>query len=214
MAKKKLRSQSKSARTANNKKRSGAKASGRSLSAPSSSSLTQKQQRFAAEYLIDLNATQAAIRAGYSETSAHVQGARLINNAKVAAAIRQGMNSRSERTQITQDEVLAELALIARADMGSFMQFRDDGQVFLDWSNLPRDATKLIREITQEEFIDGSGDDARMVRRTKFRLHDKINALKLVGTHLGMFVQAHKHKFEDKHVKRIVLDMEDGDDEA
>ena len=69
--------------------------------------LTAKQKRFVAEYLIDLNATQAAIRAGYAEKSASVEGARLLANAKVAVAVAAAQAERSERTEITQDYVLA-----------------------------------------------------------------------------------------------------------
>ena len=69
--------------------------------------LTARQQRFVAEYLIDLNATQAAIRAGYAEKSATAEGSRLLVNAKVAAAVAAAKAERSKRTEITQDYVLA-----------------------------------------------------------------------------------------------------------
>jgi hypothetical protein len=71
--------------------------------------LTAKQARFVEEYLCDLNATQAAIRAGYSQKTAAVQGSRLLTNVKVAGAIRGGLEERSRRTEITQDWVMAEL---------------------------------------------------------------------------------------------------------
>lgn len=69
-------------------------------------SLTDKQQRFVAEYLIDLNATQAAIRAGYSEKTAPAQASRLLINVNVAAAIQAAIKQRSERTQVDADYVL------------------------------------------------------------------------------------------------------------
>ena len=69
--------------------------------------LTARQERFVAEYLIDLNATQAAIRAGYAEKSAAAEGSRLLVNTKVAAAVAAAQAKRSERTEITQDYVLA-----------------------------------------------------------------------------------------------------------
>lgn len=69
-------------------------------------SLTDKQQRFVAEYLIDLNATQAAIRAGYSEKTANEQGNRLLANVSVAPAIQAAIKKRSERTQVDADYVL------------------------------------------------------------------------------------------------------------
>ena len=70
-------------------------------------SLPPKQEAFVSEYLVDLNATQAAIRAGYAEKSASVEGSRLLVNTKVAAAVAAAQAKRSERTEITQDYVLA-----------------------------------------------------------------------------------------------------------
>lgn len=86
--------------------------------------MTPKQQRFIEEYLVDLNATQAAIRAGYSGRSAEVEGHRLLRNAKVLGAILQAQSARSERTQVTQDQVLADLAAIAFADPNELIQWR------------------------------------------------------------------------------------------
>jgi phage terminase small subunit len=71
--------------------------------------LAPKQARFVEEYLIDLNATQAAIRAGYSPKTAEQQGSRLLGNAKVSVAIHAARAAREERTQITQDWVLSRL---------------------------------------------------------------------------------------------------------
>lgn len=68
--------------------------------------MTPKQQSFVDHYLIDLNATQAAIRAGYSAHTAEQQGSRLLGNAEVAQAVRAAQSARSERVQITQDDVL------------------------------------------------------------------------------------------------------------
>ena len=68
--------------------------------------MTPRQQRFVEEYLLDLNATQAAIRAGYSGHTANEQGARLLANASVAAAVQAAQQARSERVQVTQDDVL------------------------------------------------------------------------------------------------------------
>jgi phage terminase small subunit len=79
--------------------------------------LTPKQQTFVDEYLVDLNATQAAIRAGYSKKTARSQGERMLTNVDVAAAIQKGFQERSERTKITAEKVLLELAVIAFADL-------------------------------------------------------------------------------------------------
>ena len=68
--------------------------------------LTAKQQRFVAEYLIDLNATQAAIRAGYSEKTAYSIGQENLTKPEIAAAVAAAQAERSERTEVTQDYVL------------------------------------------------------------------------------------------------------------
>lgn len=86
--------------------------------------LTARQSRFVEEYLIDLNAKQAAIRAGYAERSAEVTASRLLSNAKVAAAIQERMSARSQRTKITADMVLDRWWSIATADPGSLTQLR------------------------------------------------------------------------------------------
>jgi hypothetical protein len=68
--------------------------------------MTPRQKRFLDEYLVDLNATQAAVRAGYSARTANEQGARLLAKASVAEAVQSAQAARSERLQITQDDVL------------------------------------------------------------------------------------------------------------
>lgn len=85
--------------------------------------LNEKQRRFVAEYLIDLNSTQAAIRAGYSAKTAKQQGSRLLTNADVQAAVVKAQTKRAERTEITQDRVLAELAKIGFADMRKLLRW-------------------------------------------------------------------------------------------
>lgn len=86
--------------------------------------LTDKQQRFVDEYLIDLNATQAAIRAGYSAKTAEQQGPRLLGYAGVRDAIAAGKAARSERTGITADDVVERFRLIATADPRELIEYR------------------------------------------------------------------------------------------
>lgn len=155
--------------------------------------LTAKQQRFVEEYLIDLNATQAAIRAGYSEATAAEQGSRLLTNVKVSKAIAEDRKRLSERTEITQDRVLAELAKIGFANMDDYITVGSDGDPFVDLSALDRDKAAAISEVTVEDFTDGRGDDARDVRRVKFKLLDKRAALVDIGRHLGMFPSKFEH---------------------
>lgn len=86
--------------------------------------LTDKRRRFVEEYLVDLNATQAAVRSGYSERTANEQGARLLANASVAEAIAAAQAKRSVRTQITADRALEEVWAIATADARELVQVK------------------------------------------------------------------------------------------
>ncbi len=152
--------------------------------------LTPKQARFVEEYLVDLNATQAAIRAGYSKKAARLIGCENLTKPDIAAAIAKAQQARSERTGITIDRVVQELALIAFADMGTYLAL--DGEsttVRLNWSDLPPGATKIIQEITQEEHTGGRGHETGEVRRTKFKLYSKLDALEKIARHLGMFTE-------------------------
>lgn len=88
--------------------------------------LTDKQRRFVDEYLVDLNATQAAIRAGYSEKTACEQSSRLLANVKVSAALQDAMKARSERTQITADMVLQKWWDLANVDANELVEYRRD----------------------------------------------------------------------------------------
>jgi len=159
--------------------------------------LTPKQRRFVEEYLIDLNATQAAIRAGYSEKSAKVTASRLLANVSIAAVVAEAQDERSERTKITADGVLEELGLLGFSNMLDYMTVQGDGDPYLDFSNLTREQAAAIAEVTVEDFKDGRGEDARDVRKIKFKLADKRGALVDIGKHLGMFPNRHEHTGKD-----------------
>ena len=110
--------------------RSVKKGTARASARPAAASITEqtettpspRQEQFVAEYLVDLNATQAAIRAGYSEKTARQQGARLLSNVYIQAAIAQARQEQQQRTQVTADSVVKEAALIAFADARELVQ--------------------------------------------------------------------------------------------
>lgn len=135
--------------------------------------LTPKQKRFVAEYLVDLNATQAAGRAGYKDPNI---GRQLITKNNVAEAIRKSMADREERTGVTQDWVVQELYKIAHADRGGIAKVVGGVRVVLT------DTDELDDE--QRAALVG-------VEETKFGIKvttcDKLKALELLGRHLGMF---------------------------
>lgn len=159
--------------------------------------LTAKQQRFVEEYLVDLNATQAAIRSGFSAKNADKIGSQLLGKTRVAEAIAEAQEKRSKRTAITQDMVLKELAKLAFANISDYMRVSEDGLAYTDLSQLTRDQAAAIHEFTIDEYAEGRGEDSREVKRVKLKLADKRQALVDVGRHLGMFVERTHNLNED-----------------
>lgn len=138
-------------------------------------SLNDRQIRFAEEYIIDLNATQAAIRAGYSEKTAYSMGQRLLKNVEVQKHIHSLKDKRSERTQITADRVLQEYAKIAFSDIRKL--YNDNGTL------------KKITELDDDMAACVVGLDVQegVLDVKKYKLADKKGALDSIGKHLGMF---------------------------
>lgn len=151
--------------------------------------LNPKQQRFVAEYLVDLNATQAAIRAGYSAKTAQVQGSRLLTNAMVAVAVEKAMEARGSRTSVTADKVIKELARIGFSDMRRLMEWGPDGVRLLSSEELTEDDALCVAEVTETTTKDGGS--------IKLKVHDKRAALVDLGRHLGLFVDKHEHAGKD-----------------
>lgn len=170
--------------------------------------MTPKQERFVAEYMIDCNATQAATRAGYSAKTANEQGARLLANASVKAAIEASAKKHADKLEITAERILAELAKIGYANMLDYMSITPDGEPFVDLSALTPEQAAAIGEVTIEDFKDGRGEDARDVRRVKFKLHDKRAALVDLGRHLKLFTDKVEHDASDP--LKAFLDRIDG----
>lgn len=141
--------------------------------------LTAKQQRFVDEYLIDLNATQAAIRAGYSPSTANEQGARLLVNVSISSAISQAMAHRSRRTGITQDRVLRELAKVA------FVNAND--VIDTDSATVRADATADDLACIQAVKVKVSESEMGSSSEREIKLYDKMRALEMLGKHLGLF---------------------------
>jgi phage terminase small subunit len=135
-----------------------------------------KQETFAQEYLIDLNATKAAIRAGYAERSARQQGQRLLTNDDIAERIAELQEKREKRTEITADRVLQELAAIGFSDIGDFATWGAGGVMLKESSELREGATRVVESISE-------GEEGRV----RIKLHSKLGALSKIADHLGMF---------------------------
>lgn len=141
--------------------------------------LTDKQQMFCEEYLIDLNATQAAIRAGYSTKTANEQASRLLTNVNIRAYIDKKMAERSRRLGITADRVLNELAKIGFCNATDLINTNNATVK----ESATADDTAAIQSVKVKTMSSDNGD---MVER-EIRLYDKTKSLELIGKHLGMF---------------------------
>ena len=138
--------------------------------------MTKKQKRFVEEYLIDLNATQAAIRAGYSPDTAKSIGSENLTKPDIQARIAKAMAERSRRTSVNADRVLMELAKIAFVNASDVID-ADTATVRAD--ALPED-TAAIQSVKVKTF----GEDGL---EREIKMADKLKALELLGKHLGMF---------------------------
>lgn len=154
--------------------------------------LNDKQQRFVEEYLIDLNATQAAIRAGYSEKSAGQMAHELLKKHEIQIALSESMKARAERTKITQDMVLMELAKIGFSDIRKVVKWGntelrstedDSGELVEAYHGLRLVASDEIDDSTAAAISEIS--EGREGLKVKF--HDKRASLVDIGRHLGMF---------------------------
>lgn len=162
--------------------------------------LTAKQQRFVAEYLIDLNQTQAAIRAGYSEKTAAEQASRLLTNVKVSEAVQAAMKARSERTQIDADWVLKRLARDATADLADLYTEHGTLKPVHEWPIAWR--TGLVAGIETVQERDGEDAEGKPVYATvrKVKLLDRTKLVELIGKHVevGAFKEKVEHSGEIK----------------
>lgn len=140
--------------------------------------LTDKQQRFVDEYLIDLNATQAAIRAGYSAKTADQQGSRMLANVKIKQAVAEKQAQRSKRTGVNQDRVILELAKVAFAKMTDIVD--SNGRIKEDASP---DDLACIESIKYKESDNEYGGSVER----EVKIASKLKALELLGKHLGMW---------------------------
>lgn len=154
--------------------------------------LTPKQKRFVQEYLIDLNATQAAIRAGYSEKTARSIGQENLTKPVIIAEIQQKQSKLEEKTEITQERILQELACLAFAKMEDYVEIQDDGSCRArTWAEMPEGASRAVAEVKEIRRIMGSGEGGKEIVlecRLGYKHHSKERALELLGRHLGMFI--------------------------
>lgn len=137
--------------------------------------MNKRQQIFCDEYLIDLNATQAAIRAGYSEKTAYSIGEENLKKPELKEYIDKKMEERQKRTELTQDMIINELKAIAFANATKFAGIKKGIVKIKDTDELDEDTKKAIVGIKEGKY------------GTEVTTAGKVQALELLGKHLGMF---------------------------
>lgn len=164
--------------------------------------LTPKKLRFTEEYPVDLNATQAAIRAGYSARTAAQQGERLLRDVDVKRIIMEKKAERSERTKVDADWMLKRLAQDATADVGDLYDENGNLRPVHEWPMAWR--TGLVAGIDTVQERIGTDDEGKPEYATvrKVRLADRTKLLELIGKHID--VGAFKDKIE--HSGKIGLE--------
>lgn len=141
--------------------------------------LTPKQQRFCDEYLVDLNATQAALRAGYSKKTAYSIGVENLRKPEIQAEIQKRQNRLRNKLEITQEKVLRELAAIAFANGSDFAKVVNIG-------SLPTVEMIPADELPPEKLPAIAGIKTTQTG-VEVKLHDKVKALELIGKYLSLF---------------------------
>lgn len=149
------------------------------------SDLTPKQDRFCREYVIDLNGTQAAMRAGYSHKTANEQAARMLAKDSIRARVDQLKLKVEAKLEIKKETVLRELLRISTSDM--LLLFNDDGTA-KDLKDIPEHARRCIAGVEIEELFTGQGKHRKSVGFTKkFKFWDKPKGLEMLGKHLKLY---------------------------
>ena len=153
------------------------------LSGTMPATLTPKQSAFVREYLIDLNATQAAIRAGYSKKSANEFAGQLMAKPHIKAAVEAAIAKRAEKTEYDAEWVLKRLGLEADADLAD--RYDDDNNLkpVKDWPKIWR--LGLVAGVEVDEIWDGYGEDRTQIGVTKkLRLSERRPRIELIGKHI------------------------------
>jgi len=170
---------------------------------------SDRQKLFIKEYLVDLSAMEAAIRAGYSPKTAKQMGYKLLQNETVQAAIQKEMAKRAKRTEITADDVLQRFDLMSKANIADYMDVKTilikigeteegepiyekrDEAILKDLSQMSKEETYAIEAIKYGKY------------GLEFKLVDKKGATDSIGKHLGMFVEKVQHSGEVVIIKGV-----------
>lgn len=164
--------------------------------------LTSKQAKFIDEYMIDLNATQAAIRAGYSKKTAKVIAAQNLSKLYIAEEIKKRQAKISEKLQVTQERVISEYAKIAFVDPAELF---DDENNLIPIKQLPPEVSAAIGGLDQVIRKYGKGNNETEEHTKKIKLIDKKGALDSLARHLGLFEKDNNQKTDP--IARVLAEV-------
>lgn len=162
------------------------------------SKLSPKQLRFCQEYVVDLNASAAAIRAGYAGRSAGVHASRMLKKANIKHKIKDLQKKISENLEITAEMVVKEFA---KCGFSNIQNYISGGNTIRDLSNIPADHAAAVESVKHVENRVETKNGTFVTTTVTTKLHDKISALEKIGRHLGIFERDNKQK-----ESRIVFD--------
>lgn len=168
--------------------------------------MTEAQKRFCNEFLIDLNATRA-YKVAYpnckKDETARANGSRLLTKANIQEYVAEKMKEREQRTEVTQDMVIKELAKIAFFNPKNIFE---DNNTLKNIVSLDDDIASVITSVETLEEYDGYGEDREKIgNTTKVKLADKMKALEMLGRHLGMFKDKVEVDVKEKQEKKNTI---------
>jgi phage terminase small subunit len=179
--------------------------------------MTEKQIMFCKEFLVDFNATQAAIRAGYSEKTAYSIASENLRKPEIQAQIKLEIKLRQERTGKTADDVLNEIELLAFSDLSDYLTIDEAGSVVMKMlQEMEGIKSRAIRSITEDRVIkttpgkeDKPDSEITVHDKLKYTLHSKERMLELLAKHHGLVVDrlnvsgslTHKHKLDMQELR-------------
>lgn len=168
--------------------------------------LTLKQEQFCLEYIIDFNATQAAIRAGYSKKTSYATGHENLKKPEIVARLGQLRDERQARARKNGDDVIRELENIGFGRLGKVVKWNPTGMAFLQDSDEIDDDTMASIESVEVTEIVSKTDDGNDMLKTKVKLHAKVPALNLLAKHHNLLNET---KMDINHTGDITLNVVD-----
>ena len=159
--------------------------------------LTAKQESACLKYIECGNKSEAYRHAYNTENmkpeTINKRAYELFDTGAITGRVEELRSAIQKRTEVTVDAVVKELALLGFANMMDYVRISDDGEPFIDLSDLTREQAAAISETMVEDYVEGRGEDARQVRKVRLKFHDKKGALTKLGEYLGMFTQKVEH---------------------